>query len=129
MQRILFMFSGKVVRGARAGRKLGFPTANLDRREYMKKKLRVPFGGYAGTVEISGLKKTYLAGIVIGPLDKRGLPKIEAHLLDFSGALYGKKLRLFIMSYLRHYKVFKSDAALKKAIASDLKKVRATATL
>lgn len=126
MQQVLFALCGKVVRGARVGRRLGFPTANLDRREYMKKKLRIPFGVYAGTATISGGKKVYSAGIVIGPLDKKGLPKIEAHLLDFSGNLYGKKLRLSIACYLRRYKVFKNVATLKRAIAKDIQMVRAS---
>lgn len=129
MEKVLFTLCGKVVKGARLGRRLGFPTANLDRREYMKKKLRIPFGVYAGIAITSGNKRVYSAGIVIGPLDKRGLPKIEAHLLDFSGFLYGKELRLCITRYLRRYKVFKSEAALKKAIVGDLKLVRAAAII
>lgn len=124
MKHALFTVSGKVTRGARVGRQLGFPTANLDRIEYMKRKLQIPFGVYTGTATILKSKKTYRAGIVIGPRDKRGLPKIEAHLLDFSGILYGKKLRLSITSYLRRYKIFKSEATLKKTITGDLQKVR-----
>jgi riboflavin kinase/FMN adenylyltransferase len=129
MKKTLFTLRGKVVRGTRIGRKLGFPTANIDRREYVRKKLRIPFGVYAGIAVISGGKKAYPAGIVIGPLDKKGLPKIEAHLLDFSGTLYGKELCLSITRYLRRYKVFKSEASLKKAIAGDLKRVRFSVTL
>lgn len=126
---VLFTLSGKVVRGVRLGRKLGFPTANLDRREYARKKLRIPFGVYAGTATISGRKKLYRAGIVIGPLDRGGLPKIEAHLLGFSGILYGEKICLSLTRYLRPYKIFKSEDALKEKIASDLKKVRTTVSL
>lgn len=123
------MISGKVVGGVRVGRKLGFPTANLDRREYKKKKLRIPFGVYAGTATIWGVRKIYRAGIVIGPMDNRGLPKIEAHLLDFSGFLYGKKVQLSLMHYLRAYTFFKSEQKLKKQISSDIKKIRGAVSL
>ncbi len=129
MQHTLFTITGKVVRGTRLGRKLGFPTANLDRREYSRKKLRIPFGVYAGVATISGREKTYRAGIVIGSMDTKGLPKIEAHLLDFSGVLYGKRVYLSLMRYLRPYKVIKDKATLKREIANDLKKVRTVVPL
>lgn len=129
MQKILFTLGGKVLRGGRVGRKLGFPTANIDRREYARKKLRIPFGVYAGTATILGKKKVYRAGIVIGPVDRKGLPKIEAHLLGFLGTLYGERVRLSLMRYLRNYKIFKNKEALKRAISKDMEKVRAAISL
>lgn len=113
--------------GAGYGRKLGFPTANLDRREYVRKGIRIPFGVYAGTATIAGIRRVYRAGIVIGPMDKKGFPKIEAHLLDFSGALYGERVSLSLIRYLRPYREFKNADLLKRQIAEDLKKVRAIA--
>ena len=124
MRQVLFVLSGTVTRGAGLGRKLGFPTANLDRREYARGKLYITFGVYAGTAAVSDTQKKYRAGIVIGPIDKSGLPKIEAHLLDFSGRLYGKKVSLFLIRYLRPYKTFKTADALKKQIMEDLERVR-----
>lgn len=124
MLKKLFTLYGRVIRGARIGKRLGFPTANLDRKIDRKIKLRIHHGVYAGIAAILPRNKTYRAGIVIGPLDKKGLPKIEAHLLNFSGNLYGKRIRLAATRYLRRYKFFKKEEALKKAIANDLKAIR-----
>ena len=115
--------SGTVVHGEKLGRLLGFPTANLDRRSFVKRRAQAKFGvwaGYATTPE----GKVWKAGIVIGPLDKRGLPKIEAHLLGFSGDLYGEKLKLGLVKYIRAYKNFKKLEALKLQIGKDLKKIK-----
>jgi riboflavin kinase/FMN adenylyltransferase len=137
------MITGKVIRGDHYGRVLGFPTANIDRRDYQRRKLNIKFGVWAGTVEIINSKfeirnssqsfdgttrrmtvsKFYPAGIVVGPLDKNNLPKIEAHLIGFKGNLYGKKISIELIKFIRPYKAFKNIEALKKQIATDIKKV------
>ncbi len=129
MQKALYTVSGKVIQGMQYGQRLGFPTANLDREEYQKNNMHIPFGVYAGIATVSGKEKAYQAGIVIGPADESGLPKIEAHLLDFSADLYGEKLFLSLVCYLRPYSIFKSEDSLKRTIANDLEKVRAAITL
>ena len=122
MRKVLYTVNGKVIRGERRGKRLGFPTANLDRCEYARKKMAIPFGIYAGLAKTAS--KTYSAGIVIGPLDTKGLPKLEAHLLDFSGKLYGKKIELFLLEFLRPFFRFNDEDALKKQISEDVKKIR-----
>ena len=61
---------------------------------------------------------------MIGPIDKRGLPKIEAYLLDFTGDLYAKKLKLLLINYIRPFKKYKNIPDLKKQISEDVEKVR-----
>lgn len=113
---------GRVIRGDGYGRTIGFPTANLDRRDYVRRKLNLKFGVYAGTATLpSG--KSYRAGIVIGPRDLRGLPKIEAHLIGFAGNLYGKRLVLEVGRFLRPFRKFKDVEVLKKQIKRDIKKI------
>ena len=132
-----YIISGKVIHGEHYGRILGFPTANLDRRSFSRRKMKIRLGVWAGwgcvpfRPERSGVEKsvvkenrslhspselhlglgrdgtkTYKAAIVIGPLDKSGLPKIEAHLIDFKGNLYGKHLNFILHKYLRPFRKF-----------------------
>ncbi len=117
---------GKVIKGLKYGRKLGFPTANIDRRDYVRRKLKIKLGIYAGRVNIEKRderkeKRKSRAAIVIGPIDAKGLPKLEAHLLNFKGNLYGKNLRIYLEKYIRPFKKFKNEEELKKQIAKDIK--------
>lgn len=114
---------GRVLRGDRVGKQLGYPTANLDRRSLPRGKFKVKFGIYAGlSVLPSG--KIYKAGIVIGPLDKKHLPKIEAHLIGFRGNLYGKRLTLRLQKYLRPFRRFSSIERLKRQIKRDIRNIQ-----
>ena len=120
--------TGKVIHGDHIGRQLGFPTANIDRRDYTRQKLHLKFGIYAGTVLVLNSKSEILnsktAAIVIGPLDKRGLPKLEAHLLNFSGSLYGKKLKFEIGKKIRPWKKIANMESLKRQIQADIQTIK-----
>ncbi len=129
MKEPLFTLRGKVVRGTQFGRILGFPTANIDKAEYKELGFLIPPGVYAGTVSVLPEETSYRAGIVVGPKEADGLPKIEAHLLDFSGDLYGKVLELLLAVYLRPYRNFKGEDALKEQIGADIEKVRTMISL
>lgn len=114
--------SGRVLRGQRFGRVLGYPTANLDRRSFVRSRVKPRLGVYAGTVRLG--QRTYLAGIVIGPVDRRGLPKIEAHLLGFKGNIYGRTITLRLGEYLRPFKKYVNPHLLKKQIKQDLIRIK-----
>ena len=128
--------SGTVIHGDHYGRKLGFPTANLERRSYSRLQKKPKLGIWAGQARIKNLKpaspsqgglkiENWLpAAIVIGPLDAVGLPKIEAHLIGYQGSLYGKKLALTLQSYIRPFKKYTNEADLKKQIAADIKYIK-----
>jgi riboflavin kinase / FMN adenylyltransferase len=122
--------TGKVIQGDKYGRKLGFPTANLDRREFIRRKLKVKLGVYGGCAvllhpsHLTFDPKPYKAAIVIGPIDKTGRPKIEAHLISFKGNLYGKKLSLTLIKYLRPFKKFKNEQNLKFKIKRDIERIK-----
>lgn len=114
-----YTISGKVIKGDGYGKKIGFPTINIDRKNFLKLEKKPVFGVYAGEVFFN--KKTYKAGIVVGPLDEKGLPKIEAHLIGYNGNAYGKIAILEIRKFIRKFKKFKSEELLIAQIKKDIK--------
>ncbi len=115
--------AGTVVKGDAYGKVLGFPTANIDRRQYSRLRKKIRQGIYAGTVTLPN-GKIYRAGIVIGPADKQGLPKLEAHLVNFQSNLYGKKITMDLKKFLRPFKTYKTEALLKQQINKDIKTIK-----
>src|SRR3989344_3933018 len=97
--------TGKVIRGDNYGKKIGFPTVNLETavKEFP------PEGIYSGVAMLDNLK--YRAGIVIGPGKK-----VEAHLIGYDGDAYGKQVNLEINKFLREYKKFNTEKELKEQI-------------
>ncbi len=106
-----YVISGKVVRGDGYGRKLGYPTANLQTDDKLP-----PAGVYAGAAVLEN-NEIYHAGILINPDGK-----VEAHLLGFDGDLYDKELTLEAKKFLRGYQKFETEEKLIKQIEEDLKK-------
>lgn len=109
---------GKVIKGDGYGHKIGFPTINISRRNFLKLEKKPVFGVYSGEVVLN--KKKYKSGIVIGPLDKKGLPKLEAHLVGYNGNAYGENVVLEINKFLRKFKRFKTEEELIEQIKKDL---------
>jgi riboflavin kinase/FMN adenylyltransferase len=127
----MFTIHGTVGRGRGYGKTIGYPTANLDRRHYSRLQKKPRLGVYAGEALVKRTNRRYKAGIVIGPPDRRarlparqGLPRVEAHLLGFTGVLYGEKVTLSLRKYLRRFVSFRNDSVLKKQILKDMKRVR-----
>jgi riboflavin kinase/FMN adenylyltransferase len=111
---------GLVVQGAARGRTLGFPTANL---EQVQEQLPA-HGVYAGTSVIAGRK--YPAAVHVGPNPTfaEGAPKLEVHLLDFAGDLYGQQLSVDLHVRLRDIVKFPNRDALLQQLHQDMAKVR-----
>ena len=113
-----YTISGRVVEGDRLGQQLGFPTANLDATGLVLP----PNGVYAGFANVKG--KTYRVALNIGfrPTVTSGARqlRVEAHLLDFHGELYGEELEVEIGGKLREERKFVSTAELREQIASDI---------
>lgn len=108
---------GKVVKGEEAARRLGFSTANIR----IPDKALVPGKGiYAGWVRFN--KKRKKGAIYIGTSPTLGLKKlrIEAHILGFSGNLYGKEVEIEILKKVRGEISFKTPQDLSKRIEKDL---------
>lgn len=111
-------FSGKVVPGERIGRTLGFPTANID---VDAAALGLEKGVYAAEVRIGGSAVCYRAMLNIGsrPTFAGVACTVEAHLLGFSGDLYGKTLEVDLRRKLREERRFPNVEALKRQLAED----------
>jgi riboflavin kinase/FMN adenylyltransferase len=120
-----YAISGRVVEGDRVGRQLGFPTANLDVTDLVLP----PNGVYAGLTKVK--KKSHRVALNIGfrptvASAARQL-RVEAHLLDFDGNLYGEELTVEIGGKLREEKKFASPAELHRQISRDIAALRASA--
>ena len=121
-----YLLEGTVVSGDRIGRTLGFPTANLDTAAF--RGLQLPANGvYLSRVSLgNGEAHTGITNIGVRPSVSR-IPelRIETHLLDFDGELYGERISLMFLSRLREEKKFSSLEMLKDAIARDEAAARA----
>jgi FAD synthase len=113
-------FTGTVVHGDGYGRKLGYPTVNIDSTDYLKKGLNLKDGVYIGEVELLTRQEKYPAAIVVSKLPDKNEIKLEAHLLNFSGDLYGEEVSFFIIEFIRPYHTYVSTQELKEAIADDI---------
>lgn len=109
-----YFVSGKVVKGFKNGTKMGFPTANV---EYLEEKLLPPDGVYRGSV--SG----YDAVINVGknPTFDAEKRTVEAHLIDYSGDLYDKEIKVEFIEKIRDDIKFKSVDELINQIENDIK--------
>jgi riboflavin kinase/FMN adenylyltransferase len=110
--------AGKVVRGDRLGHELGFPTANLDVTG-----LALPPGGvYTAQARAGGRVHRAVVNIGTRPTLKNPAPqlRVETHLLDFTGDLYGQELEIVFGEKLREEKKFASLEDLKAQIARDI---------
>lgn len=118
-----FEIAGRVRRGDKLGRKLGFPTANVDHRSYLPPRT----GVYAVRAALDREGAPWLAGVA--NFGNRptvdGLRLLfEVHLFDFQGDLYGKRLRVRLIEYLRPERKFDGLEALKAQIAEDARQAR-----
>ena len=112
---------GTVVYGDQRGGTLGYPTANLA----VEPSLLVPaYGIYAGCAAVDG--REYRAAVSIGTNPHYGGEerRIEPHLLDFEGDLYGRRLVVELWERLRDEQVFASEQDLIDQIARDVDATR-----
>ena len=118
-----YALQGVVVSGHQVGRHIGFPTANLKVQE---DKLLPAQGVYAVRVTIED-EVTYGGMLCIGhrpTLNNGDELSVEANLFDFSGDLYGKKVKLMLVDRLRDEQSFPSVQALQQQLEQDAVKAK-----
>ena len=120
-----FILEGTVVHGAKIGRTIGFPTANIN---YPNGIVKLPFGVYC--VSLAFLEREGVRGQLKSAIMNWGMkptvhntvePIVEVHILDFDGDLYGKDIRVEVLKQIRPEQKFSSLEDLKKQIKKDIK--------
>jgi riboflavin kinase / FMN adenylyltransferase len=115
-----YFVTGDVVEGAGRGRSLGFATANVR----PERPLLTPPGVYACRFVLDGAAHGAVVNAGVRPTFEEKVFTIEAHLLDFSGDLYGRRARLDFVAHLRDERKFASVDALKAQVAADIAEAR-----
>jgi riboflavin kinase / FMN adenylyltransferase len=123
-----FEIEGRVVRGAGRGRGLGVPTANIAAEGELLPRVGI-YAARATILDGDGLPAgPFLTALSVGSnptFVTGGGITVEAHLLDFDGDLYGRRLRLAVLHRLRDERRFDSVATLLAQIREDIAEVRA----
>ena len=110
---------GKVKVGRKIGRKIGFPTCNIELNNYVIAKP----GVYAVNILLKNNKKTFkgIANLGFRPTFNQKKLLLEVHIFNFSRNLYNKHLTIEFINFIRKEKKFKNIRQLKKQINLDLK--------
>ena len=119
--------TGPVIRGAGRGRGIGVPTANVAPEGELLPRVGI-YAARALVLDTEGaLASTHRAALSVGSnptFVAGGAVTVEAHLLDFAGDLYGRRVRLEVLHRLRDERRFESVEALVAQIAADVADVR-----
>ncbi len=111
-----FTIRGRVEHGAKLGRTLGFPTANLRLGDYQ----RPAYGVYAVMVRLPGGERVAgVANLGIRPMIEPPVELLETWLIDWNGDLYGKVIEVELIAYLRPEAKLDGLEVLKAQIAAD----------
>jgi len=115
-----YSFSGKVVKGYGLGKKIGYPTANIDTNDQMLP----PNGVYAVKAKVD---EDYLKGVLnIGfrPTFEGIKLQVEVHLFNFERSIYGKNLEVYLFKKIRNEQKFPNLDDLVKQIKEDIRKAK-----
>tara|TARA_Y100000992_G_scaffold293502_1_gene252197 strand:- start:104 stop:1012 length:909 start_codon:yes stop_codon:yes gene_type:complete len=111
---------GKIIKGEKRGRKLGFPTCNISLKNYVSPK----FGVYAVRVVIDNISRKGIANIGYRPTFNGKKLLLEVNIFGIKRNLYNKKIKVIFSKFIRPEKKFKSVLELKKQIKIDINNVK-----
>jgi riboflavin kinase/FMN adenylyltransferase len=111
-----YYVQGTVVRGDAKGSKIGFPTANIN----IADSDLIENGVYVSKTFVEGTEFLSITNIGMAPTFSRDSRKIETHILDFQGDLYGQKLKIEFYHNIRKEKKFTGVQELIKQIEKDV---------
>ena len=104
-----------VIHGQRLGRRLGFPTANMDIKSYPA----LANGVYRSEVEIDGIRYRAMSNVGVRPSVDGRTRLLETHLFGYSGDLYGRSLKVTLLDKIRDEQRFGSVDELKSQLERD----------
>ena len=100
---------GEVVHGNKLGRKLGFPTANIDYKNYILPKN----GVYFTITKVNDKKYLSMTNIGLNPtLNEQEKTRLEIHIIDFNEEIYGQEIEVSFIKFLRDEKRFEGKEEL-----------------
>lgn len=112
---------GLIAHGDKRGRDLGYPTANM----HLSRDCRLRYGIYAVRMKIDGVWHDGVASFGSRPTFDDGAPRLETFVFDFSGDLYGKKVDVALVAWLRGEAKFDTLEALIVQMDADSARARA----
>ena len=110
----------EVVSGNKLGRKLGFPTANMD----ISNRTDITNGVYRSQITIDGVVYNAMSNVGIRPSVVSTGRWLETHIFDFNGDLYGKVLTVCLVEKIREERKFSSVAELRAQLEHDMEYCR-----
>lgn len=114
--------TGTVIHGAKRGRQMGYPTINLEVADH----LILPSDGvYAVSLMIENIHYNGIANIGNNPTFNGTERRLEVHILDFSGDLYGQSVTVCFLKRIRGQMTFSGAEELKSQICQDIKAANA----
>ncbi|MCD0464576.1 bifunctional riboflavin kinase/FAD synthetase [Flavobacterium sp. ENC] len=114
-----YFLSGEIVKGKQLGRTIGFPTANIQIEEDYKK---IPKNGVYVVRTFINKKEVFgMMNIGFNPTVNGEKQTIEVHLFDFDADIYGHRIEISLLNYLREEQKFGSVALLKEQLNQDKK--------
>jgi riboflavin kinase/FMN adenylyltransferase len=115
-----YRVSGPVIKGAGRGKRLGYPTANI---QFAQELLPLP-GVYVVDVEVSGSRTRGVANVGFNPTFGENSLGVEVHILDFGGDLYGQEVSVYFRDRIRDERKFRSADELVRQIDKDVQYAR-----
>ncbi|MDR6953584.1 riboflavin kinase/FMN adenylyltransferase [Ancylobacter sp. 3268] len=116
-----FTVEAEVIHGDKRGRELGYPTANMR----LDPATELAHGIYAVSVEIDGVARPAVASFGRRPTFDDGAPRLETFVFDWSGDLYGRRLKVAFHAYLRPELKFAGIEPLIAQMDEDSRRARA----
>ena len=108
------IIKGEVIHGAQLGRKMGFPTANIDARD-----IKVDNGVYYSQVRLADKLYNAMSNIGLRPSVDGQTRLLETHIFGFAGDLYGQEIEVDLKLKIRNEQRFASIDELQRQLEKD----------